>query len=284
MLFIDDHSMKGFCSESCIEDFYLPIVKHFEKEFSGLLESHGLKETPSELKIDHDLINTVFKSPDEIYRFSNHFGESFYHFFKKFGLETVVVVASVFRHEPSFIFGATVCASGVFLNEYRQGEMLSVSEWTKKRIPPGQTKNIDDNRDTPEDKIEISEDDAQFIQLLESKKSKLLAQVLLKRKESDIGIEAFGDYESCFQETLEHPDEVFEHKDNEGDTFFNYIKNYNLGKRKEDNFFYIVSCLKKQTNQSTETMVYPVLGMPTNDMEMVLEFSLGKQLSGPLKN
>ncbi len=31
-------------------------------------------------------------------------------------------------------------------------------------------------------------------------------------------------------------------------------------------------------------MVYPVLGLPTNDMAMVQEFCLGKQISGPLKN
>ena len=269
LFFIDDQSVKSFCSEECIEDYHLPIVKYFEKDIGTLREFHQDKNTPVTV-VDQKLVNDILMSPDEIYRFSNELGESFHHFIKKFHNEWVVVIASIFKGEPSFIFGAWASQSIGLINEFRQGTNVPVTEWkNKQKIQKSASEKNESETD----------EDSVFLQLLESKKSKLLAHILIKRKDQDIGIEDFGHYESCFQETLDHPDEVFEYKDNEGDVFFNYIKNYNTA----ENFFYIVSCLKRKSSEG-ETMVYPVLGLPTNDMAMVQEFCLGKQISGPLKN
>lgn len=281
LLFIDDQASVGFCSEECIEDFHLPIVKNFEEEFVFLRAQHHIGEENLGIKLDQQLVDAVLMSPDEIYRFSNEIGEAFHHFIKKHNDVFIIVIASLFKSEPAFIFGATTTKVTSLVNEFRQGQLISVSEWIgRKRAKKAnlQKENVDGVNE------DLSEEDMVFLQLLESKKSKILATLLIKRQDSDIGIESFSDYDFCFQETLDHPDEVFEHKDNEGDIFFNYIKNYNLGKRKEDNFFYIVSCLKRKGQSADETMVYPILGMPTNDMAMVQEFCLGKQISGPLKN
>ena len=269
LFFIDDQSIKSFCSEECIEDYHLPLVKYFEKDIQNLREFHH-DTNAAQTVVDQKLVNDVLMSPDEIYRFSNELGESFHHFIKRINSEWVVVIASIFKGEPSFIFGAWATNTTGLINEFRQGSALVVSEWKKKQKGP---KTIAERSETETD------EDSVFLQLLESKKSKLLAHILIKRKDQDISIEEFGHYESCFQETLDHPDEVFEYKDNEGDIFFNYIKNYNAA----ENFFYIVSCLKRKGSEG-ETMVYPVLGLPTNDMAMVQEFCLGKQISGPLKN
>jgi hypothetical protein len=273
LFFIDDQLTKSYCSEECIEDYHLPLVKHFEKEMKSLKEFH--QETAAgSVAIEPQLVNEILLSPDEIYRFSNELGESYHHFIKKIKQEWVVIIASVFKGEPSFIFGAWSSSSVSLINEFRQGSSIVVTEWKKKQKSSKAISAIPE----AEEKIEDDEDSV-FLQLLESKKSQLLAHVLMIRKDQDIAIEDFGDYESCFQETLEHPDEVFEYKDKEGDVFFNYIKNYNSG----ENFFYIVSCLKRKSSDG-ETMVYPVLGLPTNDMAIVQEFCIGKQISGPLKN
>ena len=120
------------------------------------------------------------------------------------------------------------------------------------------------------------------MQLLESKKSSLLADLLTKRLDSDISFEEFTNYEFCFQETLETPDEVFESKDKEGDVFFTYIKSFI---KDQSNFFYIISCLKRVSAESTEDVsVFPVLAFPTNDMDLYLEFRSGNRIAGPLKN
>ena len=120
------------------------------------------------------------------------------------------------------------------------------------------------------------------MQLLEAKKSKLLADLLIKRKDDDISFEDFSKYEKYFELTLQEPDEVFEIKDNEGDTFFNYIKNFS-----QDNtsFFYIISCLKRVDSEtSNEINVFPVLAFPTNDLDLFSDFRAGTRISGQLKN
>ena len=119
-----------------------------------------------------------------------------------------------------------------------------------------------------------------FIQLLESKKSNLLAEILMTRKDSDIPFEDYDGYESCFQETLDFPDEVFEKKDKEGDMVFTYIKSFSRG---TESFSYIVICLKRIIETDTVN-VYPILAFPTTDIELCQEFSGGTRLSGPLKN
>ena len=126
------------------------------------------------------------------------------------------------------------------------------------------------------DEFEDNDEDMIFIQLLESKKSKLLADILMNRSESDIPFEDYSGYESCYQETLDFPDEVFEKKDNEGDVIFSYIKSFN-------NFFYIVTCLKRKLDNDVVN-VYPILALPTTDIKMCQEFRGGTKLTGPLKN
>jgi hypothetical protein len=129
---------------------------------------------------------------------------------------------------------------------------------------------------------EFSEEDYNFMQLLEAKKSKLLADLLLKRKDDDIAFEDFSNFEKFFEQTLQDPDEVFETKDNEGDIFFNYIKNYSEANR---TFFYIISCLKRiDSETSTEINVFPVLAFPTNDLNLYSDFRVGTRISGQLKN
>lgn len=272
MLFLDEHSQKIFCSEECIEDFHLPIVKHFEKEEVLLREKYQLLDEATPVKLTQQIVDDVLLRPDEVYKFSNDLDEYFYHVLKKVTpATTAIVIATMFKNEPSFVFGSVLTQSHNLADEYRQGEKVNLANWNK-RPAPKQTELQEEDEEMPD------EEDMAFMQLLESKKSKILALMLVKRKDQDIAIEAFGEYDSCFQETLDHPDEVFEFKDNEGDVFFHYIKNYGQ-------FFYLVLCLKrKQDSAEQETMVYPVLGMPTNDLSLMSEFCVGKRISGPLKN
>ena len=129
---------------------------------------------------------------------------------------------------------------------------------------------------------EFNEEDFIFMQLLENKKSKLLAELLEKRKDDDISFEDFMLYEYCFPETLETPDEVFESLDNEGDSFYVYIKSFI---KETENYFYIISCLKrKNKEESPEVNVFPVLAFPTNDLDLYSEFRSGKRIAAHMKN
>jgi hypothetical protein len=162
--------------------------------------------------------------------------------------------------------------------EFRYGEMLN--EWGTEDEEDEISVELEADEVFVNDHDEHDDEDMVFIQLLESKKSNLLAEILMNRKDSDIPFEDYTGYESCFQETLDMPDEVFEKKDKEGDMIFTYIKAFSRG---TETFYYIVTCLKR-IMEGENVNVYPILALPTTDMEMCQEFRGGTRLSGPLKN
>lgn len=280
LLFIDEFSHKGFCSEECIEDFYFPLIKYYEVMEHSLRQKHGLQNESVNQVVDEAMVEEVIASPDEIYRQTNELHETYYNFIKHYSHSSVIVVTSVYRKEPSFVFLTTRTHSKALINEFRVGE--EVKDWFTEIDVDATEASVHEEDFGSEHEMEEDEDMV-FMQLLESKKSKLLADILIKRKDSDIPFEDYSGYESCFQETLDNPDEVFESRDNEGDKLFSYIKTYTVGTRPSDSYFYIVICLKRNSDSST-TNVYPILALPTTDMEMCQEFRTGTRLTGPLQN
>jgi hypothetical protein len=268
LLFIEPETSKGFCSENCIEDFYSPLITHFEKLEKKIREelsiSHEVIRTSMD---DKELIESVFGSPGEVWQNKNELGETLFTYIRHYGDYSAVVIASVYNEEASFIFFRTLTRSKAFLEQFRSANR-----------DDRQTPNLDSESD-------FNEEDFAFMQELESKKSRLLADLLVKRKDDDISFEDFSSYESCFQECLETPDEVFETKDKEGDVFFTYIKSF---LQTGNDFFYIITCLKRKDVETPEDVsVFPVLAFPTNDMDLVREFRSGSKLAGiagPLKN
>lgn len=283
LLFIDEFSHTGFCSEECIEDFYFPLIKHFEIVEHALRSKLNLREeTILAEASDPDLVESVVTSPNEIYRQTNELQQAYYHFIKNFPDFTAIVIASVYRKEASFIFLSTVTRSKLLVSEFKYGEKVNdwaIGEQTLEDEMQGEFSRGEE----VDSQSESDEDDMIFMQLLESKKSKILADVILSRRDDDIPFEEYPGYEFCFQETLETPDEVFEKKDNEGDMLFTYIKSFSRGAHGEESFFYIVICLKRSTD-ATNVNVYPILALPTTDIKMCQEFRGGTRLSGPLKN
>jgi hypothetical protein len=279
LLFIDEYSHKGFCSEECIEDFYFPLIKHYEMIEHSLRRKHRIEnELPHGSIIEADMVEAVLEDPSEIFRQTNELHETFYNFIKHYTDFSVIVVASVYRKEASFVFLATRTKSQALITEFRYGEL--VMDWTRTEVEEDEEISVELEADEVNMDEENEDEDMIFIQLLESKKSNLLAEILMNRKDDDIPFEDYTGYESCFQETLDSPDEVFEKKDKEGDVIFTYIKAFSRGR---ETFYYIVTCLKR-IMEGENVNVYPILALPTIDMEMCQEFRGGTRLSGPLKN
>lgn len=268
LLFIEDNSNKGFCSESCIEDFYFPLTRHYEQLEAKLRAQLNLEREDIELRgldalSEKSSMDEIFSNPSEVYSAKNELGEEVFTYIKHFQNYSSVIICSIYKGEGSFIFLNTKTKSREFLKELRGG--------TKKE----DALVIDHDH-------EMDEDDFNFLQLLESKKSQLLADLLMKRKDSDISFEEFSEYEFCFQDCLDTPDEVFEAKDKEGDTLFAYIKSFI---KDGSDFFYIISCLKRKEDvEDNSVSVFPVLAFPTNDVSLYSEWRSGKKISGLIKN
>ncbi|MBY0416287.1 MAG: hypothetical protein K2Q18_19085 [Bdellovibrionales bacterium] len=275
LLFIDETSSKGFCSEDCIEDFHFPIIKYYEVLEAAYRSKYGLQD---EGIVDPKLIDQTIESPSEVYKMTNELNDTFYHFIKAFPGFSVIVVTSIYRKEASFVFLSLTSKSSELIEEFRFGEkVLGFGDDLLEQVLGSDASAYEIESESASEYSEAETEEGMiFIQLLESKKSKLLADILMLRQESDIPFEDYSGYESCFQETLDFPDEVFEKKDNEGDIIFSYIKSFS-------NLTYIVACLKRDDGQDNVS-VYPILGLPTTDMKMCQEFRGGIRLSGPLKN
>lgn len=285
LLFIDEFSHKGFCSEECIEDFYFPLIKHYEVIEHALRSKLNLLEENISLgPSDQDLIDQVLLAPSEVFRQSNELHETFYHFIKQYTDFTAIVVSSVYRKEASFVFLSTITKSKLLVNEFRYGEKVADWKIGEQNLDHEIEESLQNN-DFPEERMIDSENDEDliFLTLLESKKSKILADVIIKLRQDDIQFEEYSSYEYCFQETLDTPDEVFEKKDNEGDIVFTYIKTFSDGFNIGVNFYYLVICLKHTTDAATVN-VYPIIAIPTRDINLCQEFRVGTKLSGPLKN
>lgn len=265
LLFIEPETSKGFCSENCIEDFYSPLMAHFDGLEKSIRKKLGIGDEVIHSSLDDKaLIETVFTDPSEVYQIQNELRESLYTYIRHFEDFSAVVIATVYNEEASFVFFRTLTRSRNFLEEFRSAD-------TENNLPP-----------KAEPTESFSEEDFAFMQELENKKSRLLADLLVKRKDDDIPFEDFPRYENCFQDCLENPDEVFESKDKEGDVFFVYIKSF---MKDGENFFYVISCLKRKDTETPEDVsVFPVLAFPSNDRELVREFRSGLKIAGHITN
>jgi hypothetical protein len=294
LLFIDEFSHKGFCSEECIEDFYFPLIRYYDIIESTLRARYNLlKEDVARIPVDEDMIEEVFKNPSEVYRLINELNESYYHFIKHYSDYSVIIVTAVYQKEASFVFLSTRTRSLEMVGEFRSG--VSVTDWNKDEMDREMESDHDDSlrvetddpmnfEQSPPVDSDDEDEDMVFMQLLESKKSKILADILTKRLDEDIPFEDYVSYDFCFQDTLDMPDEVFERKDNEGDVLFTYIRSFSSGNKNQETFFYIIICLKRFLSGENEVNVYPLLALPTLDMDLCQEFRSGTRISGPLKN
>ena len=264
LLFIEENSNKGFCSETCIEDFYLPLVRHYENLDQELRKklNISLDENIQTGADDKQLVEEILSNPSEVWNIENELHEKLTTYFRHFQDFTAVLICTIYNGEASFIFLCSKTRSREYLAVLRNGHK------------PYEAYEQSDNS--------LNDEDLQFMQLLESKKSNLLAELLTKRKDNDISFEDFTHYEYCYSECLESPDEVFEVKDRDGDVFFVYIKSF---LKDHLDFFYIISCLKrKDLTDSSEVNVFPVLAFPTNDLDLYSNFREGTRISGTIKN
>lgn len=287
LLFIEEHSFRGFCSTECIEDFYFPLIKQFEVFESNLRTKLNLVDEQTLFDFSENHVESCVKYPDEIYELKNEINDRFLIFIKNEKRFSIVVVSTIYQDDPSFVLLSTISESREFVNEFKKGNLISMQEWGMRNAEESLESLPIEEMESDESLVDAEEkedEDLAFLQLLESKKSKLLGEVLLIRQDSDIPIEEFAGYDSCFSETLETPDEVFEWKDEEGDIRFNYIKSFPLNKSSFEVFYYIVICIKNKTEKAQEVNAYPILGMPTTDLNLCQEFRKGKRISGPIQN
>lgn len=261
LLFVEEGSSKGFCSEECIEDFYLPIMKYYEDYISELRVKHNILEKEV-TTIDNDqmLVDEVSNYPDEIFRSVNDLKEELFVYVKFHHGFYSIVICTVFNETPAFIFAYTKTKSTKLVELMRIGEKVDINV-----APLNENKLMED---------------AQFIEELESKKSSILGTLLSERSDADIPFEDFLKYDKYLSETIETPDEIYEMKDRDGDRLIYFLKT--IVDKKFGNFFYVVIAMKNK--QDNEEMLYPIISFPTNNFAQFNQYRIGEKKLSQVKN
>ncbi len=276
LLYVESDSIQGFCSESCIENFYSPLVDYFEeaeKKWRG--EHNLLDEEVLEVVGRPSYMDKLLKKPHEIWVQEDVNGSPVYSFIrsfedKKYGTFHLMCLCFTYDFGPSFIISASATSDLKLLENYRWGEKVE-------DLTP-----FYDQISSTQDAVESIEIDEHVMMMLENKKSQYLATLIEERSPADIPIETFSLYEEYFEKTMMSPDEIYRHLDDEGDTIYTYIKAHD---REGVSFYYFIICtrVKEGVDLNTDAL-YPILSFPSVDGEMYGLYQKGELISGNLRN
>lgn len=265
VLFVEDDSPRGFCGESCIEDFFRPMVRVYEKIEEALREKYSLIDEKSLQYLEFPTyLEKLLKKPDEVWENKNNFGEKYYYIISTFkdqkGKEFYLASICLFyQNRPSFLFLVTATSSEKFIAEFRVGTRLNV--------------NLPMNADLNDPK------ETEILNTIERKKTFLLAELLKLRENTDISFYEFSEFESFIDPTIDEPDEVYSFVDDGGDKIQTFIKSF---KGEQGAFYYFVTCLK--LNRKSGKGFVPIFSFPSRDGNIYRKFSRGNLVSGNLKS
>lgn len=265
VLVVEEFYSRPFCSESCIVDYFRPLMLDLDRQDLELRLSLGVKEKFDHklLKDDPNLLNLMISNPDEVLVTTNDLGEEFYTVFKTVDHKElkIYLVGIFFYYEDnvSLMLFNTATGDRKLAEAYADGE--------------------DPSKEDPLDQYEI---DPEILEDLEQKKSEQLSELLTRRSDHDIPFEKFPLYDQFLKLTLNDPDEVYENKV-DFDLIHTYIKSYqhkNLG-----SFYYVVMAIKIDEDvEGDEDVLLPILAFPSIDRELYKYYKLGHKVSGSLKN
>jgi len=264
LLFVDDNSTVGFCSEECIEVFYNPLVEHYETLDKKLRETLALKNENCRKYVGvPEYMDGLVKDPDEIWVIENDLKQCLYSFIKNYKTAegeafSICALCLVFNYQASFVFLASATQNILYKDSFKIGKaMENPKSFLAKSQVAQQEINID-----PE-----------TLELLENKKSICLANLMTNRSDEDIPLEKFHDYEPFFQKTMENPDEIYSSFDNANDEILTYIMAH---ERNHQSFFYFILFLVTKPNeQKVKNKFLPIISFPSSDGEVYKEYKVG---------
>lgn len=271
LYFVESKGARGFCSERCIERFYLPLVDYFENAHHNFRQTLNLEqELCQNLATNSEIMSECLGKPEEVWQLSNELDDNYYTFIKPYddsGTKVfLIAICLVYNGHPSFVLSATATSNHSLLDKLQRGEKIQDLD---------RFLQMDNGKETLSSEI-----DEQVISRVEAKKSTLLAWLLEQRRVDDIAIENFASYHEYERLTLDDPDEIYEWQDAEDDIMLTYIKAH---AKEEKSFYYLVVCSLFSENGVNQVAI-PVLSFPSNDPNLYNFFKKGEKVSGSLRN
>ena len=224
-LFVEEEVGRIFCSEDCIASFFAPEISRLEKEFFRRLSGSDL--SPDDREGLAHLRWITLQEPDEIWREKTISGDYRYTLISEFqpGAQRVwcVCICLFLRGEPSFLYLAFPTKNAAMVNHYRRGERV---QWSK-LAGQGQANKKKGKRSASEIERALATESAAKAEAEAASEEAapelrhdrlapawtedetFIAQMNQERSPGDIKPDDYGLYQSCLEETLEEPDEVW---------------------------------------------------------------------------
>lgn len=247
-LFVEEELGRIFCSEACITAYFAPEIELLEKEYFARRPKNDL--TPDEREKLSHLKWMTLQEPEEVWQEKTEIGDFRYTLIAPFDVsgERVwfICICLFLRGEPSFLYLGFPTKSESLVTKYRRGaEVVLETE-----------ANADGSASTePTDGLGSGWTTDEFMR----------AEVSKKRRADDIPSEDFSQYQACFQETLEAPDEVLS-MDSQVESrtrkVYHFIKAYRDRKPK---IWYVVIARETQNEDQLEVLD----AFPTRDSRLI---------------
>jgi len=269
LLFVEEETNRGFCSEECIEEFFRPLMEYYRDQSDSYRKKLNLDENVDALKIQFEqYFEDLFENPSEIWKLENDLGEALYFMSSQAGKDGPYLIALVtlFSGSVSFVYFTSISYNLEFLNFFRVGTKIEELEKVFKMRT-----NMEK---------ELMEEFASDIEMI---KSELLADLLMNHQETDIDAEKYSLYDRYMQVTMDGPDDAYRYPAKDGSELLSVIKAFEVEGK---SFYYIVTCLIKSVNidEDESEILIPVLGFPTVDGKLCSLYRKGTQVIGALRS
>ena len=265
-LFVEEEVGRIFCSEKCIAAFFAPEIEKLEKEYFRHLSPNDLSGQERE-SLAH-LRWITLQEPDEVWREKTLAGDHRFTLISQFqpGNKKVwsICICLFLRGEPSFLYLALSTKDTELVNRYRKGERI---QWIRHDVQPGHASAL------PAEQQEVGSAEALSDRLATAwtEDETFRAQLGTERKEDDIPAENFALYQSCIEETLEEPDEVWSLEMGEDSKrLFHFIRYY---KDETPAMWYVI--VARETDAEEEIEILDAF--PTRDLHLVNQYRRGEQ-------
>jgi len=273
LLFVEE-SKRGFCSEACIINFFSPYMEAFDKDELKQRDLLGLNSTEGDIGIyqDKELFDKVLYHPTEIWLEKNELGEEFYtHVLKINETDQFIIVCTYYEGGPAFVYFKTITKSLKLLKYYQKEVYLDQNDIHKNMHEPEMHSSMSAADKELLDDIQLP---AEIVEDIDLKKSELLAELLERRKDSDIPFEDFPAFDDYLSLTLDDADDEFHSEDKAGDDIIIFIKSF---KKENKAFFYIAICLQVTIPTTSDIALLPVLSFPSTDESLYTHYAVGEK-------
>ncbi len=259
-LFVEEDVGRIFCSELCISAYFNSDIERLEKEYFKRLSSSDLSSTEREA-LAHLRWNTL-QEPDEVWREKTLTGDFRFTLISEFQPQNkriwCICICLFLRGEPSFLYLSFPTKNAAMVNYYRRGEQV---QWQQ---TPGPSR-VEKVPSLPMDGLASAWTEEEMMQ----------AQMIPEENTMDISPADFELYQSCFEQTLELPDEVWStHLPGETSLkVFHFIKRYS---EENPSYWYVIVAREIEDDEQIEILN----AFPTRNLSVLDRYRQGQQEVG----